>query len=279
MQTRIAVALAAAAPLLWAPVRSHAQDFWSRDFIAPGTETWTIDVGGIVNRFDSTLRLNGENSRGTDINLENNDLDRNLSSFEAGLSWRFLPRHRLDVRYYGTKRDGSRSYNSEIDIGDATFPVGANVSVQSKNEIFDVNYRYSIAKDTASEIALLAGLYGGRVSYDVDAVGVSNGVQRTYHKSVSTTIPLPVLGASFDWYPDPQWKLSAELAGMKAKIGDVDGHAYLAAGAVEYMVVRNFGVGLRYGYTDVKADVSKTEFNGTLAFKINAVSAYAKFVF
>ena len=57
MQTRLAIALAAAAPLLWAPVRSHAQDFWSRDFIAPGTETWTFDVGGIVNRFDSTLRL------------------------------------------------------------------------------------------------------------------------------------------------------------------------------------------------------------------------------
>jgi hypothetical protein len=279
MQTRLAVALAAAAPLLWAPARSHAQDFMSRDFIAPGTETWTIDLGGILNRFDSTLRLDGENSRGTDINLENNDLDRNLSSFEAGLTWRFLPRHRLDALYYGAKRDGSRDVSGEVDIGDATFPVGANVTVHSKNEIFDVNYRYSIVKDPGHEIGLLAGLYGGKVSYDVDAVGVSNGGQRTFHKSVSTTIPLPVLGASFDWYPDLQWKLSAEFAGMKAKIGDVDGHAYLAAAAVEYMIVRNLGVGLRYGYTDVKADVTKDNFNGTLAFKINAVSAYAKFVF
>ena len=65
MQTRIALALAAAAPLLWAPAQSSAQDFMSRDFIAQGTETWIIDLGGIVNRFDSTLRLNGQNSRGT----------------------------------------------------------------------------------------------------------------------------------------------------------------------------------------------------------------------
>jgi hypothetical protein len=280
MQIRARACLVAAAlPLAVMSQAAAAQGFTSQD-IVPGGEEWLIlDLGGIVNRFDSTVRLDGQSGRGTDINLENNDLDRNLSSFEAALTWRFFPRHRFDILYYGGKRSGSRSYTSEIDIGDATFPVGANVTVQAKNQLVDVDYRYSFLREPEYEVAFLVGVYGGQFHYDFDAVGLAGNVQNTYHKSVSTALPLPVLGASIDFYPSKHWRASLELAGMKAKIGDVDGHAYVGGASAEYMFMRGLGVGLRYGWTDVRADVTKSDFNGTLGVKTNAVSAYARLVF
>jgi len=88
-----------------------------------------------------------------------------------------------------------------------------------------------------------------------------------------------VIGLSVDWYLDKRWTVSAEAAGMKADIGDINGHAYVLSLSTDYMIWRNFGVGARYGYTDISADVTKGDFNGTLGVKLNGVSLYAKLVF
>lgn len=273
-----AIVAAAALPLALS-MPAQAQGLMSQDVIPPGQETFSLDLGGIVNRFDSHVRLNGQTTAGSDINLENNDLDRNLSSFIVDGTWRFLPNHRLDGLYYGGKRSGSRTYEGNIDIGDQDFPVGATVGLNTKTEIFDLNYRWSFVHTPQWEVATVLGLYGGTFKYDFSAVGTVNGTQRTYNKSVSTTVPLPVIGLSADWYPDPRWRVSAMGAGIKANIGDVDGHAYVVTLSSDYMIWRNLGVGARYTYTDISADVSKSDFNGNLGVKLNGVSLYARFVF
>ena len=92
-------------------------------------------------------------------------------------------------------------------------------------------------------------------------------------------MPLPLIGATVDWYVNPQLKLSAHLAGIKADISDVDGSVLVVGGAVEYMLVRSLGVGLRYMYSDVDVDVNKSRFNGSTTWRMNSVSLYAKLLF
>ena len=99
------------------------------------------------------------------------------------------------------------------------------------------------------------------------------------NKSVSTTVPLPLIGVTLDWYINPRWKMSANVEGLKANIGDADGSVFVAGAATEFMLVRNFGIGLAYMYSDVNVDVSKSDFNGNLTWKMNSVRAYAQFKF
>lgn len=256
-----------------------AQGFTSQQFVAPSDEVFVMDLGGIVNRFDTKLRLDGQTSKGTDINFENNGMEKNLSSFEGSLAWRFLPNHRLRVQYFGAERSGSRNYATEIDLGDTQFPIGATVSAKAKDQFVDLDYRYSFSRRPDFEFTGIFGFYGGKFSYDVDAVGNGNTVTRTYHKSVSTTLPLPLIGIGGEWSPERRWKLAADFKGMKAKVGDVDGHAYIGTLSAEWMWMRGFGIGARYGYTDISADVSKSDFNGTLGWKSSSISLYGKFVF
>ena len=270
-QTLLVLAAAAATPAM-------AQDFFSQNFITPGEENFTLNLGGILNQFDTSVRLDGSTTRGTDINLENNGLSKNLTSFQADGTWRFAQRHRIDALYFTTKRSGDQTYNTTIDIGDQVFPVGATVHASSKNDMFNLDYRYSFVKNPDFELAGLFGFWGGKFTFDLNAVG--NGTSgATYNKSVSTTLPLPLLGVTADWYPDKQWKFDMLLSGIKAKIGDVDGHAYVLGASGEYMFARNFGAGVRYTYTDVKADVTKSNFNGTFSWRMNSASLYAKFMF
>jgi hypothetical protein len=45
------------------------------------------------------------------------------------------------------------------------------------------------------------------------------------------------------------------------------------------MLVRNLGVGLRYMYSNVDVDVSKSSFNGNVTWRMNSLSLYAKMMF
>ncbi len=271
-------AFALGAVLALGATASQAADWMSQDFMKPYEDTLTIGLGGIVNQFDTSLRLDGEGSRGSDINLENNGLKKNLSSFEGMLSWRFLSRHRIDVDYYTVSRTGSKTYSGDINIGGNDYPVGADVNIKNKYDFGSFDYRYSFVQTPEYEIAALVGIYGGKVTFDVNALGL-NSSGLAYNKSSSTTLPLPLLGLSADWYLDNRTHLGAQAMGMKAEIGDVDGRVYQVELAGDYMLTRNLGLGARWVYTDIDATMNKSSFDGNVSWRANAFSLFAKLVF
>ena len=274
-----AVAAGAAVAIVLASGHAVAQDFMSRNFIKPGQETFTLNLGGIVNQFDTSLKLNGESRTGTNINLESGGLKHSLSSFDIAGTWRFLDRYRIDMQYFSAKRSGGRSFDSEVTIRDVVFPVGATINTEARDHFFIADYRYSFLKTDEVELAGLIGLYGGQFKFDVTATGNELLDARSIQTTASSTVPLPLIGATVDWYVNPQLKLSAHLAGIKADISDVDGSVLVVGGAVEYMLVRSLGVGLRYMYSDVDVDVNKSRFNGSTTWRMNSVSLYAKLLF
>jgi len=279
---RRSLPLLAAVAASAAALPAAAQDWWSQNFIPPGQETFSLRLGGIANTFDTKVAINGTGRTGTEINLENNGLKKNLSSFELAGTWRFADNHRVDVDWFSAKRSGTRTYTTDISIGDQDFPVGATVNAETKQDFVALDYRYSFIKTPDFEFAGGIGFWGGKFNFDFNAVGTgSAGATTSYSKSVSTTLPLPLLGISADWYFGPQVRLGADFFGIKAKIGDVDGHAYVAGVSGDYMLARNFGLGARYQYVDLQADVTKdaTDFNGHFKWRMNSISLYGKFLF
>jgi len=273
-----ATAALAAAIALAATHAAPAQSLMSQDMIKPGDETFTLLLGGIVNQFDTKLRLDGQSGRGSDLNLESDGLKKTLTSFDVGGTWRFLPRHRIDMEYFSAKRSGGREFSTDITIGDRDFPIGATVNTTAKDQFFIADYRYSFVKSDTVELAGLIGMYGGQFKFDVSAMG-NETPSHTLNTTASTTVPLPIIGGSVDWYIDPRWKIAAGLAGLKAHLGNVDGTVLLATVSTDYMFTRNLGAGLRYMYSDVDVDVSKDSFNGNATWRMNSVSLYAKLLF
>src|SRR5262249_44787101 len=137
----------------------------------------------------------------------------------------------------------------------------------------------SFLKTDDYEVAGLLGIYGGRFEFNVDVTGNEHPNPQTLSTTASTSVPLPLIGATVDWYLNPRWKISGAVSGLKAHIGDVDGTALVAGASTEYMLVRNLGVGVRYMYTDVDVDVNKSSFNGHATWRMNSVSLYAKMMF
>jgi hypothetical protein len=262
----IALALAATSIL-------SAQPALADDFIKGGSETFTFNLGGIVNQFDTSVSLNGATTKGTQIDLEGNGLDKNLSSFEASGTWRITERNRIDFLYFGTDRSASRTSTSDITVDGQVIPAGSTVSAETQTDYLLFDYRYSFYKSDAWEFAGVLGFYGGNFDFTVTGPGVVVGT--TVNVSESTTVPLPLIGVSADWYVMPRWKVSSALAGMAAEIGDVDGSITVFTLGTDYMFTRNLGMGAQYMYSNIDVDVSESGFNGNINFGNNAVLLYA----
>jgi hypothetical protein len=256
-----------------------AQDFMSQDFIKGGDDILTLDLGGILNQFNTTVRLDGQGVRGDNINLENDGLKKNLSSFEASGTWRFLSRNRIDLLYFQANRTGTHTTDREINIDGNVIPVNFALDAQAKDLFLLADYRFSFVKTEVVEVAGALGFYGGQFKYTLDASGTQQGHHVNINTTASTTVPMPLIGLTLDWYIDPRWKISANVEGIKAHIGNVDGSTVVAGAATEYMLTRNFGLGLAYMYSDVSVDVTKGNFNGNLGWKMNSARAYGQLKF
>lgn len=86
---------------------AFAQGAFAQNFIKWGEETFTVNLGGILNQFETTVQLHGQGVQGSDVDLESNGLKRSISSFQASTTWRFLSRNRIDLLYFQANRSGS----------------------------------------------------------------------------------------------------------------------------------------------------------------------------
>jgi hypothetical protein len=242
--------------------------------IPPGMETFKLNLGGILTTNNTNFRLDGSQGRGTDIDLESiTGVKSNVSSLLASATWRFAPNHRIGIQGFQIDRDHTLAIDREITIGDTVIPVNTVLSTENKTRFFIVDYQYSFVKNPNMEVAAVLGIYGANFKYKFTAVNPVVDIDK------STNAPLPLIGASADFFLEPRWTVSLLGQGLKLKVGDVDGSMYHFMVTTDYMFARNWGVGLGYQVADFKADVTKGDFRGHVGWRMDGYTAYlqAKF--
>ena len=132
-----------------------AQSALAQDFIKGGQDTFTLNVGGIVNRFDTRVAVDGVTSSGTLLNTERNGVPNSASGLELSVTWRLADRHRLDLLYFAANRSGSYITASDITAGNNLILAGSLVATEAKSNYFLADYRYSFYKTDAVELGMV----------------------------------------------------------------------------------------------------------------------------
>ncbi len=249
---------------------ARADDGW----IPGGTETFKLNLGGVVTTNNANFRLDGSGGRGTDIDLESvTGLKEGVTTFFAQGTWRFAPNHRIGLTGFVVDRDRSAVIDRTITIGDTVIPVSTPLTTEAKTQFFIANYQYSFIRNADMELAATLGIYGANFKYRFSAQSPIVNIDK------STTAPLPLIGLSADFYLMPQWTATVFGEGLKLKVGDVDGSMYHVGASTEYMITRNWGAGLGWQLADLKVDVTKSGFNGRIQWRMDGWFAYlqAKF--
>jgi len=248
---------------------------------------YTIALGGFFPKIDATFSLNpSRGGSGQDVSFEDDlGMDETATSLWIAFTWRFQPRHQLQVEWFQLGRSGTTSAGREFTIGDTTVFAGAGLSSKMDLDLGRITYGYSILRDDKFDLSFLAGAHvattkvtvtaGGAIA--VDGVPVVGGSST---ESTSTfTFPLPHLGGQFSYKFSPRWTAQITVLAFALDVNEYSGSLLEVDGTAAYQLSKHFGIGAGLKYFNLNLQAQKSgggaEFN--YQFFGPAVFGYATF--
>lgn len=209
---------------------------------------------------DTDFAVFGSSGFGTAVSFDR-DLggDDSVSTGRIDGYYRFNERHRIDFSNFSTDREGSKTLETEIDIGDVTYFVGDVVESRFKFDLLRVGYAYSFHHSPTVELSLSAGLNIN--SYDYETSLASGGAST----SSDVSAPLPTFGFRLAYKITPNWSVHYLSETFFINIEDeLKGTLLNYELNVEYRFDGGFALGLGIARTSTDLDADSSDWSGSV---------------
>jgi hypothetical protein len=260
--------VAAAAVLAFASTGALAE--WPTDESWVGLEFFYPTIG-------STARLDSNSgNRGVTVNFEQDlDLTDRKGTPYLTLGTRFGERWRIQFEYYTLNRNGTKTLDRDINWGDSTFPIGANIETKFDSTIYRLTGGYSFIRTTEAELGFGFGFhttdFKTRLSGQGTGAATGFGFQREQH---NTLVPLPTIGLYGTYVFNPQFAFRGRVDWLSLNTGDYDGSLVNWLGAFDWRFAKNWVTGVGYRYVNYKVGVTKSDFNGQVDYNFKGPTIY-----
>jgi hypothetical protein len=274
----VAVAIAAVT-ILTAATPAEAQ----RDF-EPLFDKFNVKLEGSWVGLTTEIRLDSELlGEGTTLNFED-DLDLGTSKTIPTLAfeWQIARKHKLGVRWQDITRDSTAQALTEIQWGDETIPINADISLgfDITQSFIDYAY-YPWVKDRWA-----AGFGLGLRWMDIQATlsyrGETDEDEVEGSSDVKGSAPLPYLYFEYRRLFSERWRFITGLGWLYISIDDISGGQWIGKVGIEYLAGKRwaFGAAINVATIDVDWDAIKTEevdvLNLALKMDINDFSVFVR---
>jgi hypothetical protein len=205
----------------------------------PLPERFMLRAGALfVAKINTTVRLDAANAPiGTTI-----DFNRTLGGDDTATSaridavYRFNEKHGIGFTWYKIRLKGERTIDRDIVWDGVTYPINATVDSFLNEDIYKLNYRYSLYHNTDVEMGVSAGFHVTHMSTGLSAASVGA-------HGDSVTAPLPVFGGFASYNFTPKFSLLGSYEFFFLNFDNVGGSLQDLLVGVEYRVLRNLSVG------------------------------------
>ena len=247
-----------------------------------GEERVKLDIGAFIIDVGTGASLTfSEADGGQEIDFEDDlGLTSSKSVFRVDGYWRFAPRHRLNLAYYAFNRSADTRLETEIRWEDLVLPIGSDVTTEVKWELIPVSYAYSFYKNRKWEIAGSVGIHWMNMSATIRSeTSIGESIVITKREESATSGPLPVLGIHVDYQPARRWLVGGKVQYFDTDYEEYDGAVFDAGLYAEYLVDRNWSVGVGYNYFYIHVDVDEDDWDGNLEYEYSGIQVYGSYRF
>ena len=235
------------------------------------TDDWQFSIGTFLINTEPTVQLNGDTQAGTEVDFDDALGGGDATRVRIDGSWRMTDsgRHKLRMLAFAMNRDNTRSFDEDIEWGDATFPVGADVKAELKFSVIELAYEYEFMQRDNYELGASFGVH--YTSLEASLAGQAFVGEETapidYKKEGSVDLPLPVFGISGLWRLPQNFWIQASAQYFALSIDEYDGNIQDYRVLLNWQPSKWLGVGIGYDMFKVDVDVEKEKFNGSLDWK------------
>ena len=232
-------------------------------------DTWDFTLSGASVILSSDLRVDGDQSQGTDIDVEEIlGLEKDKFQPRFAATWRPGRRHELEVGYQFVRRNASQVLTRDIVFRDSTYQVGRSVHTNFDSDQLFLNYRFALWSTENAQAGLGIGIGALFLDATLDALvaGSSNSVQ--FSRGRSYTAPTGSIGGFGKWAFGSQSILSLDLRAIQADVSDLSATVWEGGASYRYYFTPMFGGELGYGISDFDIDVKHQRANREVETKL-----------
>jgi hypothetical protein len=201
-----------------------------------------LDVGGVLNFED-------------DLSLGNRQTIPSLD-FE----WQIGKRHRLAGRWQDLSRNSNAQALTEIEWGDETIPIDADITLSFDLTQFFIDYTYYpwVKEKWAAGFGL------GLRWMDITAVlswRLESGIVEEGSQNLDVAAPVPYIYFEYRRLLTDNWRMILGLGWLEITIGDISGGQYIGRAGFEYLLGTRWSVGgaVNIANVDVSAENIKDD--------------------
>ena len=179
----------------------------------------------------------------------------------------------LSFDYYQFKRGYSESLASNFNVGSGTVSTTGSANLDVKIDFAKLAYKWWFGSGNTA-LGLGAGAAYYRVGLDLNATAAIGAATGSISENYSDDAVAPLLEVGLRHALTPDLRLFADASGVKKSGGNVRGEIYNAAVGLEWFPMKNVGVVLDYGLTDI--DLRRDDSNARFRVKLKGPSAFLK---
>ena len=230
----------------------------------PLNDTFSVSLGGFLLETDTTIRVDGE-AAGTEIDAGRDLGLQDADRFRLDAYWRMTPRQKLRLMYFDTRADGRRVIDEEIDFGDETFPVDAEINGEIKTQVLSLQYEFDFWQRENWELGGTFGIHNLKFTTSLSAT--VNGQTGAIESSAEANGPLPVLGLHGVYRFNEKFYLDYGLQFFKISYDVYDGSITDANVSAVWQFSEHWGLGAGWNQFRTKLEVDGDRFDGELQWE------------
>lgn len=244
-------------------------------------ERFSFKIGGFVAGMNSDIQLSSQQlGLGVLVNLEDAlGLTTSTFVFRSEIEYNFGKnrRHSIKLDYFSLLRNAQKVLESDIPIGEITFPIGTEVNSKLNLDIWKFTYIYSFYLDRRVKLGASFGLFIMPTTFEIGALHLTN-------ESAHFIAPLPVIGLNSAFAITPKLYLKQSVEFLYLDISNFRGAITDINMRVEYNIWKHFGFGLginahKLNIEALQEDQNFFDFKGTLKESYTGIFMYVRYYF
>ncbi|KIQ26810.1 hypothetical protein RT97_22515 [Variovorax paradoxus] len=182
----------------------------------------------------------------------------------------------ISFDYYQYKRDYGSEFNNNTSLGPfGTLSTIGNANFNTKLDFAKLSYKWWIGSGN-TVLGLGAGAAYYRATLGASALVSVNGQVGTLSQSSSDNAIAPLLEIGVRHAITPDLRLFADASGVWKSSGRFHGNIYNASAGVEWFPVKNVGVVVSYGVTNIDLTRDSDSADSRLKVRLQGPSAFLK---
>jgi hypothetical protein len=232
----------------------------------PLSDRFNFQLGGFLLSTETTLRVDGEFSRGTEIDTERDLGLKDSDRFRIDAYWRIAPKHKIRLMYFDTSNEADKTLERTIEFQGQQYDVGLDVHAKSETQVTELAYEYTFMKRDTYDLSGSLGIHN--LKFETSLGGELNGNPLpNLQNTAEANGPLPVLGVHGVWRFNDQFYIDAMIQYFTISFEEYDGSVTDYTASAVWQFSKHFGVGAGWNNFITKVDVDGDQFNGHLRWR------------